>query len=135
MTAQKLFGTDGIRGHAEKLFTDEFCVIIGRCFSQYLLSLPYKGSIAIGADNRVSSDRIKTALISGLNHPIEDQGIIPTPALNYYTKIKHMAGLMITGSHISEEENGVKFFFGDKELPKTEEAKLENIISQNKDNV
>jgi len=117
----KLFGTNGIRGEAKSFFTPEFCFRIGATFSAFLKEKGKQGTIAIAMDPRPSSQRIKTSLITGLGNDwqITDQGIIPTPCLTYYVKENNLAGgVMITGSHVEEKLNGLKFFFeGEEDKP------------------
>ena len=54
----KLFGTSGIRGDAEKLFTNQFNFDIGYSFAQFLKDTKLTGPLAIGMDPRGSSPRI-----------------------------------------------------------------------------
>src|SRR5690606_21477222 len=102
---QVKFGTTGIRGDAEKLFTDQFSFDIGRSFGIFLKNNNKYGDVAIGMDPRDSSPRIKKAIASGLiyeDFTVLDEGVVPIPAINYILLAKpHLAGsLMITGSHI-----------------------------------
>ena len=66
-----LFGTSGIRGNAEKLFTEQFCFDIGRSFTKFLANRGIKGDIAIGMDPRESSERIKYDVARGFATKIE----------------------------------------------------------------
>src|SRR3989344_1613054 len=111
----KLFGTSGIRGPAEELFTNNFCFRIGFTFGEWLTIRGKQGLVAIANDPRESSPRIKEHFIQGLAESgwsISDQGVIPTPALTYFSKVTpHISGAaMITGSHIAAHLNGIKFF-------------------------
>lgn len=138
MKIRKLFGTDGIRGDAEKLFTSQFCFDIGRSFVKFLSQKKFKNKvIAFGMDSRSSSARIKKAVMSGINSDwqISDEGIIPTPALNYFTQQKNCAGIMVTGSHIDIELNGLKFFVNEKEFSKSDEKIIEQIYSEKKEKI
>ncbi len=131
-----LFGTSGIRGDAEKLFTNQFCFDIGRTFAQFLTKHNQEGPIAVGMDPRSSSPRIKEAFASGLifeGREVYDEGISPVPAVHYITKATDIiASAMISGSHIVGTLNGIKFFaFGD-EILKEEEEEIENIYAQEK---
>lgn len=125
----KLFGTSGIRGHGENYFTDPFCVQIARAFDQFLLKTCSSGAIAIGNDPRGSSPRIKTALTAGFNfthREVFDQGTTCTPAMCYVLKNEpYQAAIMVTGSHIAADLNGVKFFFNQEEIQKKHEAGIE----------
>ena len=135
-----LFGTSGIRGDAARLFTEQFCFDIGRTFSKFLTNLGIRGSIAIGMDPRESSDRIKYDIAKGIcyeNRNVFDEGLAPSPAMNYILIADDtVAGsIMITGSHIRSDFNGVKFFMGYREILKEEEKEIENIYENIKDNV
>ncbi len=128
----KLFGTSGIRGPAETLFTKEFCTKIGVVFATWLKNKGKTGFIAVAMDPRESSPRIKEQFISGLisaGWEILDEGVIPTPALTYFVKNSpHVAGgAMITGSHIAEGLNGLKFFIDGEEVTKTHELEIEKL--------
>jgi len=136
VTRPRLFGTNGIRGDAKQLFTNQFCFDIGRVFNQFLQQkFPGKKTIAFGMDPRTSSTRIKQAVMVGLGEDweIRDEGIIPTPALNYFTKQKNCAGIMVTGSHIEEHLNGLKFFVGPEEITKADEKAIETGYAQLKE--
>lgn len=135
---KKLFGTNGIRGESQTLFTNQFCFDIGRVFSLFLSQKKFKNkTITFGRDTRRSSLRIKKAVISGIpsDWKIIDGGIIPTPCLNYFTKKKNFAGIMVSGSHIEENLNGLKFFVGAEEINKEEEKIIEKIYWQEKEKI
>jgi phosphomannomutase/phosphoglucomutase len=138
MKKPKLFGTNGIRGDAQKLFTDEFCFDIGVSFGKFLLKENKKGEVAVGMDPRESSERIKSSLLQGFSTTASwkflDEGIIPTPCLNYFLKKKGLAGgIMISGSHIKKELNGIKFFVNEEEITKVHEKEIERIYYQSKE--
>lgn len=130
----KFFGTSGIRGHGENFFTDSLCSQIAISFHQFLLNNSYPGPIAIGNDPRGSSPRIKRAIISGLNlkkREVFDQGSTSTPAMcNVLLDSAYSASIMVTGSHIASELNGIKFFFNKEEILKKHEVEIEKILSQ-----
>ncbi len=135
-----LFGTSGIRGDAQKLFTEQFCFDVGRTFSVYLEQLSIKGSIAIGMDPRESSQRIKDDIARGIcyeNRKVFDEGLAPSPAMNYILIADStIAGsIMITGSHIRRDFNGIKFFIGSEEFLKKDEREFEQIYECLKDKV
>ncbi|MBI3290387.1 hypothetical protein HYZ78_03250 [Candidatus Microgenomates bacterium] len=128
-----LFGTSGIRGDAEKVLTDEFCASIGRSFVKFLDKHNASGAIAVGMDPRQSSPRIKTALFHGLangGRNLLDEGICPIPAMCWLQKQQDVAGtIMITGSHIAPNLNGLKFFAFDEEITKGHEKEIEEIYN------
>ncbi len=136
-----LFGTSGIRGDAEKLFTNQFCFDIGRTFAIFLRRHNLKGNIAIGMDPRKSNQRVKENIIGGLLYEgiedvdwfkVLDEGITPSPAMNYILITDHSisGSIMITGSHIRTDFTGVKFFMGSGEILKEHEKEIENIYSE-----
>ncbi len=134
----KLFGTNGIRGEADSFFTPKFCQAIGATFSAFLKSKgknpsdqSAENTIAVAMDPRPSSQSIKDNLIKGLGPEwqITDQGIVPTPCLTYFVKQQNLAGgVMITGSHIEEQLNGLKFFFAGEEITKDDEREIEKLF-------
>ena len=140
MTERSLFGTSGIRGHAEKLFTNQFCFDLGRTFSKFLDENDQKGGVAIGLDPRGSSPRIKDAIITGLNYErreVFDQGATPVPSMCYVMKISdyYAGSIMVSGSHIQSNLNGVKFFAFDEEILKKHESEIENIYKTLKEEI
>lgn len=130
-----LFGTSGIRGDAEKLFTRQFCFDLGRTFSKFLENHKAKGHIAVGMDPRESSQRIMDCFSAGLScegRKVFNQGITPVPAINYILIVEpQFAGsAMITGSHIRADYNGIKFFAFKKEILKENEKEIEKIYEK-----
>lgn len=130
-----LFGTSGIRGDAEKLFSNQFCFDIGRTFAIFLDKYCAKGNIAIGMDPRESSQRIKEGIASGIlyeGRKVFDECLAPSPAMNYILIAdSNIAGsIMITGSHIRKDFNGVKFFAFLKEILKEHEREIEQIYEE-----
>lgn len=112
----RLFGTDGIRGIANKELTPELAFKAGQA-GAYILAKGKKGRIIIGKDTRKSGDMLEAAMIAGINSmgvDVMTLGIIPTPAVAYLTKAYDaIAGVVISASHNPGEYNGIKFFDGD----------------------
>ncbi len=114
MNAQ-IFREYDIRGIADRELTDDVIRAIGRAFGQRMRER-MKTRIAVGRDVRLSSPRIRAALIEGLRDQgahVLDVGEVPTPAL--YFAILHLgadAGVMVTGSHNPIEYNGLKLSEG-----------------------
>lgn len=130
----KLFGTSGIRGPADTLFTSNFCTKLGYVFGSWLTSKGKSGYVAVGMDPRESSPRIKQNIIRGLTAAgweIIDQGVLPTPALTYFCKQTSSIGgaVMITGSHITANLNGVKLLINGEEVTKEHEQEIEKLFS------
>ena len=129
----KLFGTDGIRGIANKDLTPELAFKVGRA-GGYILSNGKKGKVIIGRDTRQSGDMLEAALTAGLcsvGLDVVSIGVAPTPAVSYLTKNEDaIGGVVISASHNPAEYNGIKFF--DKKgykLCEEREAKIEDLIS------
>jgi len=110
----KFFGTDGVRGVANKELTAELAFNIGRAGASLLVSKTKRGKIVIGRDTRISGDLLESALISGICSVGVDVlrvGVITTPAISYLTKSYSAdAGIVISASHNPAEYNGIKFF-------------------------
>jgi len=126
----RLFGTNGVRGIANKELTPSLALEVAMAIGTFL---DEQKLIAVGKDTRISGDTIKSAVISGLlatGHEVLDIGTLPTPALQYFVK-RHeeiSAGVMITASHNPPEYNGIKLIWGDgTEASKEMEDKVEEI--------
>lgn len=109
----KLFGTDGIRGIANKDLTPELAFKVGRA-GAYVLSKGKKGKILVGKDTRKSGDMLEAAITAGIcsiGLDVISVGVVPTPAVAYLTKkYNALAGVVISASHNPVEYNGIKFF-------------------------
>jgi phosphoglucosamine mutase len=133
----RLFGTDGIRGIANRDLTPELAFQVGRA-GAYVLSKGNKGKIIVGKDTRISGDMLEAALIAGIcsmGIDVVTLGVVPTPAVAYLTrKYEGLAGVVISASHNPVEYNGIKFFNseGFKLLDEIEEE-IEEIILNNKE--
>ena len=130
----KFFGTDGVRGVANRELTCELAIKIGKAAAKVLTeNTHHRAKILIGKDTRISSDMLESALLSGicsLGAEGISLGVVPTPAVAYLVrKYNADAGIMISASHNSYEFNGIKLF--DKngyKLPDDTEEKIENLI-------
>jgi phosphomannomutase/phosphoglucomutase len=135
-----LFGTSGIRGSVEELFTDQFCFDMGRAFSIFLNDHQKYGWVAIGMDPRESSPRIKKAIESGLvyeGREVYDEGATSIPSMNYILKVskEYSGSIMVSGSHIKPHLNGVKFFAFEEEILKEHEEEIDLIYHEIKENI
>ncbi|HPT86370.1 MAG TPA: phosphoglucosamine mutase [Bacillota bacterium] len=113
----KLFGTDGVRGVANRELTPELALALGRAAGSYFKgSSDRKLKILIGKDTRISGDMLEAALAAGLTSVGVDVvllGIIPTPGVAYLCRALHAdAAVMISASHNPVADNGIKFFDG-----------------------
>ncbi|MGF7401156.1 phosphoglucosamine mutase [Thermoanaerobacterium thermosaccharolyticum] len=134
----RLFGTDGVRGVANKDLTPQLAFELGRAGAYVLTECSRRPKILIGRDSRVSGDMLQSALTAGLTSvgaEVIDAGIIPTPAVAYLTRFYNLdAGVVISASHNPVEYNGIKFFNKDGyKLPDEVEDKIEKIINENSD--
>lgn len=122
----KYFGTDGIRGVPNKKLTMDLVSKLGMS-----LSLLNNKDVVIATDTRVSKDMLSYAIAGaclsrGLN--VHFAGVIPTPALIYYSYIKGYTGVMITASHNPYTDNGIKVLNKGFKLRESEELLLEEFI-------
>lgn len=110
----KLFGTDGVRGIANKDLTPELSYKLGRFGGYFLTKNKKRPKMIIGMDTRISKDMLEGSLSAGLNSVGIDVlylGVIPTPAVACMIKILGAdGGVMISASHNPVEYNGIKFF-------------------------
>ena len=131
----KLFGTDGIRGVANRDLSPELATEVGIALSTVLLELSNgkTPTVYIGKDTRRSSSMIECAIASGLcsgGANVILLGEVPTPLVAYIiNKYKADAGVMISASHNPYEYNGIKVFGrGGLKLLDRAEEEIENII-------
>lgn len=129
----RLFGTDGVRGVANKDLSPLLAFKLGRAGAQVLSKLHEKPIMVVGKDTRVSGDMLEAALIAGICSQGADVlkvGIMPTPAIAYLTRhFNADAGVVISASHNPYEYNGIKFF--DKngyKLPDAMEDEIEALL-------
>lgn len=110
----RLFGTDGVRGIANKELTPELAFKLGRAGAYILTKGKKDAKIVVGMDTRISGDMLEAALISGIcsvGVDVLSVGIIPTPGVAYLTRAYNAdAGVVISASHNPVEYNGIKFF-------------------------
>ena len=113
---QRMFGTDGVRGIANRELTPELAYKLGKAGAYVLTEAVRKPKILVGMDTRISGDMLESALVSGIlsiGAKAICIGVIPTPAVAYLTrKYKADAGVVISASHNPVEYNGIKFFNG-----------------------
>jgi phosphoglucosamine mutase len=125
----KYFGTDGVRGVANRELTPELAYKIGRCGGYVLTQhASEKPVVLIGQDTRVSGPMLEASLVAGLlsiGADVVRLGVISTPGVAYLTrKWGASAGVMISASHNPVEDNGIKFF-GEDGFKLFDETELE----------
>src|SRR5690606_15511195 len=128
------FGTSGLRGLASELL-DGPAAGFTTAFVQHLVAsgkINPGDEITVGRDLRSSSPDIALACIGALlkagMRPI-DCGITATPALALFAGSKGRAAIMVSGSHIPADRNGLKFYTPDGEIGKTDEHAISSIAS------
>ncbi len=129
----KYFGTDGVRGVANRELTAEMAYNIGRCGGYVLAGNLEKPKVVIGMDTRISGPMLESALVAGLlsiGADVIRLGVVTTPAVAYITRLlKADAGVMISASHNPVEDNGIKFFGGDGfKLTDETELRIEELM-------
>ena len=133
---KKLFGTDGIRGIANREpITAEVIFYIGRA-GAYLFKDEADPKILIGRDTRISGDMLEAALIAGIcsmGVNVLRAGIIPTPVVAYLTRIYNAnCGVVISASHNPFDHNGIKYIRGNGfKFSDSEEEEIERIYFEN----
>ena len=137
----KYFGTDGVRGIANKELTPELAFKLGR-YGGYVLSQHEDSSrkprVLVGRDTRISGEMLEQALIAGLlsvGIEVFQLGVISTPGVAYLTRLqKASAGVMISASHNPAEDNGIKFFVADGfKFVDDQEAEIEALLDAEED--
>jgi phosphoglucosamine mutase len=129
----KYFGTDGVRGIANKELTPELAYKLGRFAGYVLTKDAEKPKVLIGRDTRISGYMLESALLSGLlsiGVEVMRLGVISTPGVAYLTTAtSSQAGVMISASHNPVEDNGIKFFGSDGfKLTDEQENEIEQLI-------
>lgn len=116
MATKKYFGTDGIRGRVgESLVNPEFVLKLGWAAGKVLGSgTNGSAKVLIGKDTRISGYLLESVLEAGLSSAGVDTfllGPMPTPAIAYLTRtLRANGGIVISASHNSYHDNGIKFF-------------------------
>lgn len=117
------FGTSGARGLVED-FSPELCAAFTIAFIKSQGSV---SRIALGIDNRPSSPLIAAACIAAaecMSVVVDYYGILPTPALAFTSMADGIPAIMVTGSHIPFDRNGLKFYRADGEISKADEQAI-----------
>jgi len=123
------FGTSGARGLVGAM-TDQVCYAYTVAFLQHLEStsqLTQNHHVAIGGDLRPSTPRIMQAVakaVTDFGFTALNCGLLPSPALALYGRQEGVASIMVTGSHIPDDRNGIKFNTPLGEILKQDEASI-----------
>ncbi|TPI40604.1 phosphomannomutase [Mesorhizobium sp. B3-1-6] len=127
------FGSSGVRGLASEL-VGRPSGLYTEGFARRLRSTGFQqGKVFVGRDLRDSSPAIAedcmAALAAAGFQPV-DCGPIPTPALAFYARLHGAAALMVTGSHIPADRNGIKFYGPKGEIDKADEAAITHHVAE-----
>jgi phosphoglucosamine mutase len=139
--ARRLFGTDGIRGTANKFpMTSDVIVKVGQAMGLLLRQHPrksgHKPMVLIGKDTRLSGYMVEQALASGLNSMgvgVQLTGPLPTPGIGFLARNMRVdAGIIISASHNPFDDNGIKIFGADGfKIPDSMEREIERLVDEN----
>lgn len=137
---EKLFGTDGIRGVANRDLTPELAYKIGRIAAWMLGRDTEYPLFVIGRDTRLSGTMLEGSLTAGINSVgggVRLLGVISTPAVAYLTRyLNASAGVVISASHNPIEDNGLKIFYSTGfKLPDSLEEEIEKYYRQETDEI
>lgn len=132
----RLFGTDGVRGVANRELTAELALALGAAAARHLANSdrPGRRVAVIGRDPRASGEMLEAAVIAGLTSEGVDAlrvGVLPTPAVAYLTGAYDADfGVMISASHNPMPDNGIKIFGpGGHKLDDDTEDRIEELVA------
>jgi phosphoglucosamine mutase len=111
---RRYFGTDGIRGRANKVITPDLALKVGQAAGLIFRNGEHRHRVLIGKDTRLSGYMIENALVAGFTSVGMDvllTGPIPTPAVGMLARsMRADLGVMISASHNPFDDNGIKLF-------------------------
>ncbi|KMV23634.1 phosphoglucosamine mutase [Mycobacterium heckeshornense] len=132
----RLFGTDGVRGVANRELTAELALALGAAAARRLTStgIGRRPVAVVGRDPRASGEMLEAAVIAGLTSEGVDAlraGVLPTPAVAYLTGAYDADfGVMISASHNPMPDNGIKIFGpGGHKLDDATEDQIEELVA------
>lgn len=133
---RRYFGTDGIRGLANKVITPELALKVGQAAGLIFRNGEHRHRVLIGKDTRLSGYMIETALVAGFTSVGMDvllTGPIPTPGVGVLVRsMRADLGVMISASHNPYDDNGIKLFGPDGfKLSDEVERRIESLIDSN----
>lgn len=132
--AEKLFGTDGVRGVANTELTPLLAMRLGAAAAR-ALGRGHTPRFVVGRDTRISGTLLESALAAGLcsmGAQVVTAGVVPTPAVAGIARMQNFdAGVVISASHNPFGDNGIKFFGGDGyKLDDALEAEIESHVAE-----
>lgn len=125
------FGTSGVRGLVTEM-TDLECYLYCKAYSKYLKNTG-ADTVCIAGDLRSSTPRILNAVAFGIKEAglkIDNVGFAPTPMLAFDSLSKKAGAVMVTGSHIPDDRNGIKFYMPEGEILKRDEEQISAIYAK-----
>ncbi len=130
---RRYFGTDGIRGLANKVITPELALKVGQAAGLIFKNGDHRHRVLIGKDTRLSGYMIETALVAGFTSVGMDvllTGPIPTPGVGMLVRsMRADLGVMISASHNPYTDNGIKLFGPDGfKLSDDVERQIEDLL-------
>jgi phosphoglucosamine mutase len=132
----RLFGTDGVRGVANRELTAELAMALGSAAARRLAnsSQTRRRVAVVGRDPRASGEMLEAAVIAGITSEGVDAlrvGVLPTPAVAYLTHAYDAEfGVMISASHNPMPDNGIKIFgAGGQKLDDATEDRIEELLA------
>jgi len=131
--SHRLFGTDGVRGHAGDEITPELAAQVGGAFATLLRERGDAPSVLLARDTRVSSPALAAAVgqaLAGCGVRVADLGVFPTGGLCLLVRERGVAGgVIVSASHNPPESNGIKLVDrGGLKLPIAQQRRIEAII-------
>ncbi|MCW2593997.1 MAG: phosphoglucosamine mutase [Mycobacterium sp.] len=129
----RLFGTDGVRGVANRELTAELALALGSAAARLGTSYRSRRVAVVGRDPRASGEMLEAAVIAGLTSEGVDAlrvGVLPTPAVAHLTGAYDAEfGVMISASHNPMPDNGIKIFGpGGHKLDDATEDRIEDLV-------
>jgi len=130
---RRYFGTDGIRGLANRVITPELALKVGQAAGLVFRNGDHRHRVLIGKDTRLSGYMIETALVAGFTSVGMDvllTGPIPAPAVGMLARsMRADLGVMISASHNPFDDNGIKLFGPDGyKLSDETEGRIEDLL-------
>lgn len=129
------FGTSGLRGKIEDM-TDLECYINTVGFLRFMMSngnIQQGATVSLGGDLRDSTPRIMRAALQAITDEgfgVENCGLLPTPAIAFWALQKGQPCVMVTGSHIPADRNGIKFYKVGGEVLKSDETPIKVAVAE-----
>lgn len=119
------FGTSGVRGLVTEM-TDDACYRYSQAYARHL-TITGADTVALAGDFRTSTPRILRAVAQAVTDEglqVDGLGFVPTPLLAYHAMAHGFGAIMVTGSHIPDDRNGIKFYMPHGEILKPDEQAI-----------